>query len=175
MTAADFVFALRRLFTPGAESPYAENLLAVQSSAASLTPKTCWQWKTPPRSSPGSRSPPPSGVRAGGDRTLVLTLSTADDGILSVLAQWYCAPCNEAFFTAQRGRYGLEMDTTLYNGPFRITKYADGEIRLRQNPNYHSDSETVLYGGEHHPRRRSAGGLPRRAERRGPGTRRAPE
>ena len=131
VTAADFVFALRRLFTPGAESPYAENLLAVENAAAILA---------------GEREPSALGVRADGDRTLVLTLSTADDGILSVLAQWYCAPCNEAFFTAQRGRYGLEMDTTLYNGPFRITKYADGEIRLRQNPNYHSDSETVLYG-----------------------------
>ena len=145
VTAADFVFALRRLFTPGAESPYAENLLAVENAAAILA---------------GEREPSALGVRADGDRTLVLTLSTADDGILSVLAQWYCAPCNEAFFTAQRGRYGLEMDTTLYNTRYLRVVRRRGDPPAPE-PELPLGQRDGALRGEHHPRRRSAGGLPR--------------
>ena len=77
----------------------------------------------------------------------MLTLEKADSGITTVLAQWYAAPCKESFFTEQKGRYGLEVKSTLYNGPYVISLYDAGkEIRLRQNPNYHSEQPAELYG-----------------------------
>lgn len=77
----------------------------------------------------------------------MLTLEKADSGITTVLAQWYTAPCKESFFTEQKGRYGLEVKSTLYNGPYVISLYDAGkEIRLRQNPNYHSEQPAELYG-----------------------------
>ena len=132
VTADDFVFALRRLFGPGSVSPYAENLLSVQNAEAILA---------------GEMQPEALGVRAADDHTLVLTLEKADSGITTVLAQWYTAPCKESFFTEQKGRYGLEVKSTLYNGPYVISLYDAGkEIRLRQNPNYHSEQPAELYG-----------------------------
>lgn len=132
VTAGDFVFAFRRLFGPGSVSPHAENLRPVQNAEAILA---------------GELPPESLGVRAANDHTLVLTLEKPDSGITTVLAQWYAAPCKESFFTQQKGRYGLEMKTTLYNGPYVISLYESGkEIRLRQNANYHSDQPAVLYG-----------------------------
>lgn len=132
VTADDFVFAFRRLFGPGSVSPYAENLLSVQNAEAILA---------------GEMQPEALGVRAADDHTLVLTLEKADSGITTVLAQWYTAPCKESFFTEQKGRYGLEVKSTLYNGPYVISLYGAGkEIRLRQNPNYHSEQPAELYG-----------------------------
>ena len=132
VTADDFVFALRRLFGPGSVFPYAENLLSVQNAEAILA---------------GEMQPEALGVRAADDHTLVLTLEKADSGITTVLAQWYTAPCKESFFTEQKGRYGLEVKSTLYNGPYVISLYGAGkEIRLRQNPNYHSEQPAELYG-----------------------------
>lgn len=132
VTAGDFVFAFRRLFGPGSVSPHAENLRPVQNTEAILA---------------GELPPESLGVRAADDHTLVLTLEKPDSGITTVLAQWYAAPCKESFFTQQKGRYGLEMKTTLYNGPYVISLYESGkEIRLRQNANYHSDQPAVLYG-----------------------------
>ena len=132
VTAGDFVFAFRRLFGPESVSPYAENLLSLKNAEAILE---------------GTQSVESLGVRADGDRTLVLTLEKPDSGITTVLAQWYAAPCQEQFFTSQKGRYGLEAASTLFNGPYLISLYTPGqEIRLRQNPNYHSELPTVLYG-----------------------------
>lgn len=116
----------------GSVSPHAENLRPVQNAEAILA---------------GELPPESLGVRAANDHHLVLTLEKPDSGITTVLAQWYAAPCKESFFTQQKGRYGLEMKTTLYNGPYVISLYESGkEIRLRQNANYHSDQPAVLYG-----------------------------
>ena len=132
VTAQDFVFSFRRLFGTGSTSPYAESFLSVQNAEAILA---------------GEMQPESLGVRAEDDHTLVLTLEKPDSGITTVLAQWYAAPCKESFFTEQKGRYGLEMKSTLYNGPYVISLYDAGkEIRLRQNPNYHSDQPAELYG-----------------------------
>lgn len=131
VTAGDFAFALRRLFGPDSVSPYAENFASVQNARAILA---------------GEAAAASLGVQAADDRTLVVRLEQPDSSILSVLAKWYSAPCKQSFFEEQKGRYGLGLENTLYNGPFVVSRLESGEVRLRQNQHYRSQQPAVLYG-----------------------------
>ena len=132
VTAGDFVFALQRMFQSGSISPYAENFSSVRNAGAILS---------------GEREASSLGVRAVDEHTLVVELEQPDSSILSVLAQWYSAPCKQSFFEEQKGKYGLGLENTLYNGPYVVSRLESGsEVRLRQNPNYHSEQPALLYG-----------------------------
>lgn len=53
-------------------------------------------------------------------------------------------PCNEKFFNATRGRYGLSVKYLIYNGPFYINNWADdASVTLRKNDTYY-DAENVM-------------------------------
>lgn len=132
VTAGDFEFALKRLFERESTSPYAENLSSLRNARSILA---------------GGLDSRSLGVRAAGEYTLIVELEQRDSSVLSVLAKWYCAPCKQSFFQEQRGKYGLGMDTTLYNGPFVVSMMESGkQLRLRQNPHYASERGTQLYG-----------------------------
>lgn len=110
VTAADYAFALQRLFDANVSSPYrglfsglagAEAVLAGEADVQSL------------------------GVSAVDDRTLILRLRTPDDGLPRKLCSAGAMPCNRAFYEAAEGAYGLDTDTTLANGKFRISLWSD--------------------------------------------------
>ena len=53
-------------------------------------------------------------------------------------------PCNEAFFEHTGGRYGLEAEYVLTNGPFYVKSWLHGEsITLAKNDGYH-DAAAIL-------------------------------
>ena len=55
--------------------------------------------------------------------------------------------CNEAFFRSTRARYGFDLDSLIFNGPFYISVWNNEKrIALRPNPQYVSD-EPVLSPG----------------------------
>ena len=58
------------------------------------------------------------GVTALDDYTLEINLKSADDGFLNVLATAVAMPCNKEYFDATKGRYGLGLDYTIFNGQF---------------------------------------------------------
>ena len=77
-------------------------------------------------------------VEADGDRRLVVELHAADADFATVVADTAFFPCNEAFFLQTQGRYGMEMEHVLCNGPFRVTAWEHGEylIMLRNDGYY---------------------------------------
>ncbi len=49
------------------------------------------------------------GVKAIDDYTLEIKLKSADSGFLNVLSTAIAMPCNEDYFNATKGRYGLRL------------------------------------------------------------------
>ncbi len=129
LTADDFVFAFRRAVQPETKSPSARNLLSVTNAT-----------KVNQGLLPSSQL----GVTALGTHTLQITLEKADPDFLYTLLEPACMPCNEAFFKATAGRYGLSTKYLIYNGPFYMNNWADdSSITLRKNT-YYRDAESVL-------------------------------
>lgn len=121
LTAQDFVFGLRRLFLQPGGAPAAESFLAVENAAQILA---------------GELPASALGVFAPDDQTVVIRLARADASLLWRLTQPAAMPCREAFFTEQKGRYGLSAAQLLCNGPYTVGSWSQTVIGLRENPCY---------------------------------------
>lgn len=108
VTAADFVFALRRAVAPATGAPEALSLGVIKNAKSIIN---------------GKMSSDKLGVQAVGDFELRITLESATDesAFLDLLTKAICMPCNETFFNATKGRYGLDYSTLLCNGPFYLS------------------------------------------------------
>lgn len=123
VTAHDFVFGLQRAVKPETLSPGAKNLLSIENAALVNSGKV-------PADS--------LGVKAVNDYTLTIKLTQADPDFLYVLLEPECMPCNETFFEATGGRYGLSIRFLMYNGPFYIINWADdSSVSLSSNHEYY--------------------------------------
>ena len=124
VTAADFVFALRRALEPATVCPDAGLLMNIKNAEKVNSGKV-----------PSSKL----GVSAEGDYMLKITLERRDDDLLSALTTAACLPCKEDYFIATGGRYGLSTAYMIYNGPFYISNWAEGTaITIRRNYLYHN-------------------------------------
>ena len=122
LTSADFAFGLRRALLPETASPAAPLLFAIQNAEAVHL---------------GTMPPEALGIETPDETTLVLRLQRTDGGLLEALTEPGCMPCNEAFFTASGGRYGLLAAYLMYNGPFYIGMWSEGTaITVRKNDRY---------------------------------------
>lgn len=129
LTAHDFVFGITRALLPETKCPDALSLYSIKNAKA----VHC-----------GKKSPSKLGVRAVDDYTLKITLTSADPDFLSTLTKACCMPCNEKFFEATGGRYGLSMKYIICNGPFYLHNWADDKsFILRKNTSYR-DAENVM-------------------------------
>lgn len=107
LTAQDYVFGLRRLFAAGEASPWRDTFAGLAGAAEILA---------------GTAGPERLGVSAGGGgRELTIRLALPDDELPRKLCCPGAMPCNQAFYEATDGTYGLQSDTILANGPFRLT------------------------------------------------------
>ncbi len=109
LTAYDFEFGFRRALDPDTAAPAAATLDSVESANA---------------------------IDA---ETFVVTLSFEDPDFLNTLTTAVTMPCNENFFNECKGRYGLELDTTLACGSYYIRKWLTEDkflIRLAKNLEY---------------------------------------
>lgn len=128
LTAKDFVFGFSRIFNPSSPSPSAENFMGIENSKEVLSGQL-----------PASRL----GVRAIDERTLEIRLAEPDSFFLELLTSPAAMPCREDFFLSCNGRYGLSLNSILFNGPFVMTTWKSGRyIGLRINENYY-DLETL--------------------------------
>lgn len=117
LTAADFVFALRRVFRAQTGSPYTGTYAAIANSAAVLA---------------GQMDESALGVSAPDERTLVIRLDTPDPQLDYKLALPGAMPCNEAFFESTQGAYGLTRAATMGNGSFYVYNWNDNGLFLRR-------------------------------------------
>ena len=119
LTAADFVFGLRRTLDPATGSPWAPMLLAVKNADAVQK---------------GELKPKKLGLKAADDRTLVIRLDHPDDGFPAALTLPGAMPCSKVYFEATGGRYGLAAEYLIYNGPFYISNWNPGTaVTVRRN------------------------------------------
>lgn len=130
LTAADFVFAIHRLFDPQAPSPYAGDFSCLVGAQALLA---------------GEQAE--LGVYAPDERTVVFELTEPNLFFLELLASTAALPCNEAFFRETRGKYGLDYDYLLCNGPFRLYWVEENQYAMIRRNNRYYDPESVLPQG----------------------------
>lgn len=128
VTAHDFVFGIKRALLPETLSPGAKNLFSIKNARLVNS---------------GKLSADKLGVKAIDDYTLTITLTQADPDFLYVLLEPECMPCNQKFFEATGGRYGLSTRFLMYNGPFYMSNWADdSSITLMKNDD-HYDYENI--------------------------------
>lgn len=124
ITANDFVFALRRAAAPETQSPLFSTIAAIKNANAVYS---------------GKMSRKALGVKALDNYTLQITLSYPDSAFMETLTSAVAMPCNEEFFNATKGRYGLLTKYTLFNGQFYLKQILESSYLLKKNE---------LYGGE---------------------------
>ena len=121
--AQDFVYGFQRTVDPATKSPLAEKAYGIVGA------RQIHQDGAPLSS---------LGVTAADDKTLVITLEAPDDGFLTRLAAVPFMPCREDFFTATGGRYGLEAEDLISNGPFALDVWNHSKSLLMiKNEGYH--------------------------------------
>ena len=132
LTAADFAFAFQRVVNPDTASPAAVGFLCIQNAAEILD---------------GLMPPTQLAARALDDATFEVRLTAPNPFFPQLVASAAAMPCNEAFFTEQRGRYGYSGEYLLTNGPFTIRREVqDKRLELRRNAHYTSDVQTQALG-----------------------------
>ncbi len=126
LTAADFVFALRRAVKPETKAPFVSRLFSVKN--AEYIYETGADEKN-------------LGVTAVDNHTLKIELNCDDENFPLTLTTSICMPCNEKFFLKSAGKYGLEADCVLSNGSYALKKWNpdDFGIRLYKNEEYKGD------------------------------------
>lgn len=129
VTAQDFVFGMQRAVLPATGSTLAQELFCIENAEAV---------------NKGERPVSDLGVKAVDEKTLMITLHEPDDDFPKKTASTPYMPCNQAFFEYTEGRYGLEAEYVLTNGPFYVKTWLHGEsITLTKNNGYH-DADTIL-------------------------------
>ncbi len=128
VTAEDFVYGLKRAFDESMGAVTDSRLFAIANAYEVFS---------------GEKPSESLGVRAIDSRTLEITLTEPHEDFLSALTQTAAMPCREEFFLATKGRYGLDPEKVIYNGPFYLYSWSVGtNLVLMKNENYVGE-ETV--------------------------------
>lgn len=108
VTAADFVFAFQRMFDPIYHSPFREEFSCLENAEAILQ---------------GEKVASDIGVRANSDTELVFRLDRPNAGFPLLLTTTAALPCCAEYFTATKGRYGLDEESVIGNGSFAVQRW----------------------------------------------------
>ncbi len=129
VTAHDFVFSMQRAVSPEINSSLAHRLFAIANATEIYS---------------GTLDASMLGVSAPDDYTLVINLREPCDDMLQRLGEGVFMPCNEEFYNAMGGRYGLTYKHILCNGPFYITAWdSSSQLIIRKNSEYIKNDEVV--------------------------------
>ncbi len=124
ITANDFAFALKRACSKTTNSPLFASVSNIVNASKVYS---------------GSVSDSQLGVKAIDDYTLEIRLESPDKGFLNTLSTAVAMPCNENYFYATKGRYGLGLDYTIFNGQFYVSSILDASYILKNNKKYIGD------------------------------------
>ena len=116
LTAADFVFGLRRAVTPATAAPFASRLFAIKNAKEIGS---------------GKKSADTLGVSAPDEHTVIIELAYDDPSFEEALTTSVAMPCNEKFFNESGGKYGLTLNTVISCGSYRLGRWNDDENSLR--------------------------------------------
>ncbi|PNZ39561.1 peptide ABC transporter substrate-binding protein [Staphylococcus lutrae] len=122
VTAHDFVFAWQRVLNPDTASEYAYIMYDLKNAEAINT---------------GKKKPSELGVKALDDYTLQFELNKPIPYFKEMLAFGTFLPQNEKVVKKYGERYGTTADKSVYNGPFKVKKWAvEDKILLVKNDQY---------------------------------------
>ena len=136
ISAADFLWSIRRLADPAAASTgLAAWIDLIENGRAVLR---------------GEKSPDALGVEAPDERTLRIRLSAAAPYFPSIAAFPVFAPLPRHVIE-KYGRAWTKPDNFVSNGPFMLESWVPGNpVRVRKNPRFHAASSVRLDGVEYH-------------------------
>lgn len=121
ITAHDFVFALQRAASKETNCPLFSSLSSIKNAVEINS---------------GKMKASALGAVAKDDYTLVITLKSPDEAFMQSLTCAAAMPCNEEFWKATKGRYGLSTNFTLFNGQFYLRQILESSYVLKQNEDY---------------------------------------
>jgi len=108
VTAHDYIFALQRVLDPIMQSPYASNFMCIKNGSSIIS---------------GKDDPLNAGLTAIDDFTLQITLDYPSAEFLGMMSTAAAFPCNREFFDSTKGRYGLDDNSVMSNGPFYVRQW----------------------------------------------------
>lgn len=148
VTAADFVFSLRRILAPGTGAKYATILYPIRGARALH------------KAEPGA-APEALGVRALDPRTLELTLERPTAYFLELLAHTTALPLHQASLE-RHGRDWVRPGNTVSNGAYTLRDSVPNTgIRLARNPHFHARPTVQIEEVVYHPVPDNAAGVRR--------------
>lgn len=122
VTAADFVYAWRRVVDPAAASPFAAIMYPIKNAQAVAA---------------GDLPPSALGVTAINDQLLQVDLEIPCGYCLSLMTGMSFLPVKAGFHEAVGDQYGAQVTTLLSNGPFVLTEWVhDSRLLLQKNVQY---------------------------------------
>lgn len=128
VTAKDFVFAWKRALDPNTAAEYAYIMYDLKNAKAI---------------NEGKAALDTLGVKAVDDYTLEVELDNPIPYFIELTSFGTFYPLNEKFVTEKGDKFGLESDTTLYNGPFTLNDWKHEEgWKMKKNEQYW-DKKTV--------------------------------
>ena len=129
VTAADFVYAFRRLVTPATASPYAQMLAQITNAREIIE---------------GIKSPDTLGVVAEDDRTLVVELHTPTPYFLGLLANASTAPVHRKS-VEEHGRDFVRPGNLISNGAYILKERVVGShVTVARNEQYWDNQNTAI-------------------------------
>lgn len=129
ITANDFVFALRRAVMPQTDCPLFSSVSNIKNAVKIHN---------------GKKDVSSLGVTATDTYTLQIQLESKDPDFMQELTCAAAMPCNEEFFLATNGRYGLDTEYTLFNGQFYLDQILESSYLLKRNDFYGGDNPTKV-------------------------------
>lgn len=108
VTAEDYVFAIQRIIDPKMHSPYAEDFICIMGASEVICNEKPVDFAE---------------VLAIDEHTLMIVLEKPNAEFLSLMASPASYPCNEEFFNATKGRYGLDDRSVMSNGAFFVRQW----------------------------------------------------
>ncbi len=127
VTAYDFVYGLRRAFNSAMQPSTDAGLYAIKNANEVYNkqlPETAL------------------GVTAVNESTLKIELKAPNNNFLKALSTSAAMPCRKEFFEATKGRYGLDPEKVIYNGPFYLYSWSEGvNLVLNKNESYSGEKE----------------------------------
>lgn len=129
ITAKDFVFALQRACDKNTNSPLFSSISGIVNANEVYS---------------GEVSADKLGVTAKDDYTLVIKLKSADSSFMNTLTTAVAMPCNEEYFNATKGRYGLGLDYTIFNGQFYVSSILEASYILKNNDSYTGEHKSAV-------------------------------
>ncbi|CAM4091124.1 peptide ABC transporter substrate-binding protein [Bacillus manliponensis] len=128
VTAHDFVYSWRR---------------AVDPATAAKSAYIMFDVKNAEKVNKGELTPDQLGVKAVDDYTFEVELDNPVPYFADLTIYPLFYPLNEKYVTEQGNQFGLEANTTLYNGPFVLSEWKhEQSYQLKKNPGYW-DEKTV--------------------------------